>query len=101
MKSSGSGEMYNTVTIVFLGLTVFVCLCSLLLYVHAVEPPGFLVPRENTLPVKQVLPTDTPTETPTNTPTITRTPTPTRTPIPSRTPTLSPNQTPAGTESSG
>lgn len=89
-RGGSSASMYNVITVVFVGLTVFVCLCSLLMYVGIVMPPFGLSPRTPTLPPTQVIPTDTPT------PTETPTETPTRTPVPTVTPS-GPTNTPAPT----
>lgn len=96
MSRSGTGsETFNTITVVFLGLTVFVCLCSVLLFLRIVAPPEAFRPLAPTQPQVQVLPTDTPTPTPTETPTPSRTPTPTATETPTATPTAT--ATPAAT----
>lgn len=77
-----NSSTYNTITIVFLGLSAFVCIYSLLLMTNVVRPPSAFVPR--TLP--PVTPLELPTVTPTETPTITPTPTDTPTPTPTLTP---------------
>lgn len=84
--------LFDSLTIIFLGLTVFVCLCSALLMLRVVAPPGMFVPRTPTLPVAAIMPSDTPTLTPSNTltpsRTFTATPTETPTPTPTNTPTI-------------
>jgi hypothetical protein len=83
---------YNTLTIVFLGLSVFVFLCALLMIARVIRPPAAFIPRTPTIIPTVELPTVTPTETPTvtPTPTDTLTPTPTDTLTPTDTPTPMP-----------
>lgn len=93
----GNAQSYNTIAILFTGLTVFVCLCSLLMYIKAVQPPGFLRPKgEETQVPTLFYPSETPTLTPSRTLTPTRTPTFTLTPslVPSQTPTRTPSVNP-------
>ncbi|PJF42469.1 MAG: hypothetical protein CUN50_03905, partial [Candidatus Thermofonsia Clade 1 bacterium] len=64
-----NSSTYNTVTIVFLGLSVFVFLCAVLMIARVIRPPAQFIPR-TPMPVATVeLPTVTPTPTPTVTPT--------------------------------
>lgn len=86
-------KLYDTVAAVFAGLSVFVCLCSLLLYLRVVRPPGPFAPKVNITPTQLILPTDTPTLLPTWTLPPTLTQPPSRTPsLP--TPTVAPTVTP-------
>lgn len=95
MTRRGTGDnRYNTITVIFLGLTVFVCLCSILLFLRIVAPPEPLRPAAPTQPQLQVLPSDTPSATPTETPTPSRTPTPTATETATATPTATATVTP-------
>jgi hypothetical protein len=77
--------LYNTLTVFFIGLTVFVCVCSALLWGKVVQPPALFAPATETLPPTQAIPTDTITPTPSNTLTPTWTPTPTKTHTPTAT----------------
>jgi hypothetical protein len=70
---------YNTVTLAFAMLSVFICVLTGLLYTRIVRPPAVLAPTTPTLPALLVLPTDTATSTPSITPTPTHTPTNTAT----------------------
>ncbi len=102
MRKDNSGT-YNTITIVFLGLSAFVFICSLLLIARVIRPPAPFVPRTPTSIPTVELPTVTPTDTPTvtPTPTDTLTPTPTATPepeLPTATPTPAPTEAPLPTE---
>lgn len=102
MKKTNNSS-YNTITIVFLGLSVFVILCALLLLLRVVRPPSAFQPRTETAIPTVELPTVTPTETPTITPTATETLTPTPTETPTATPeapseTLTPEPSPPPTE---
>jgi len=74
----GNTQNYNTISIIFFGLTAFVCLCSLLLFTRIMQPPTFLRPVDTaTQKATLFFPSLTPTWTPSITPTFTRTPTPT------------------------
>ncbi|MBX3061570.1 MAG: hypothetical protein KF726_01265 [Anaerolineae bacterium] len=90
---SSDNSTYNTLTLVFIILTVLVFLCAIGMLTHLIQPPLLLAPRTPVLQPIEELPTLTPTFTETATATATETPTPTRTPIPSRTPrpTVTPN----------
>lgn len=85
-----NSSTYNTLTIIFLGLSAFVFICALLMMARVIRPPAPFIPRTPTLIPTVELPTVTPTETPTLTPT----PTDTLTPTPTETPTLTPTITP-------
>jgi len=93
MRRDNSGT-YNTLTIIFLGLSAFVFICALLMIARVIRPPAPFIPRTPTLMPTVELPTVTPTETPTVTPTptdtLTPTPTETPTPVPTDAPTLTP-----------
>lgn len=97
MKSN-SNELYNTLTLAFVVLTILVFLCSVGLLVRVLPVPGFLQVRTPIIPTQDVLPTVTPTYTftptftPSPEPTATQTPTETRTPRPTLT--LRPTSTP-------
>lgn len=93
----GSG-LFDSLTIIFLGLTVFVCLCSALMLLRVVAPPAMFNPRTPTVPAVAIMPSDTPTLTPSNTPTPSRTFTPTPTETPTSTPTNTPTNTLTPTE---
>lgn len=93
--------MYNAIAILFAALTIFVFLCTLLMFSKAVPPPAFLSARSLGTPTVYLAATDTITPTPSNTPIPTRTPIPptstpippTETPLPSATP-IPPSSTP-------
>lgn len=85
--------LFDSLTIIFLGLTLFVCLCSALLMLRLVAPPAMLSPKIPTLPGVAIMPSDTPTPTPSNTPTPSRTFTATPTETPTSTPTNTPTTT--------
>ena len=87
---NSTSSTYDVITVVFVGLAVFVCICTLLLLLGVVQPPFGFAPKKPTLIPTLEMPTDTPipTETPTETPT--------RTPVPSVTPS-GPTVTPAPT----
>jgi Flp pilus assembly protein CpaB len=93
MKRESTANLYDILSLVFVGLTLFVCACALLLLLRVVQPPGPLAPRAapTNMPLA-ALPTDTNTPTPSKTPTPSRTPIPTRTLIP--TATTAPSATP-------
>lgn len=86
MKSSSTG-VYNTFTLVFLGLTVFVFICTLGMFTGLIRVPGGFAPKTPVLPTKALVPTDSPTPTPSYTPLPTATKVPTKTPQPTSTPT--------------
>ncbi|MCC7206502.1 MAG: hypothetical protein IT323_04305 [Anaerolineae bacterium] len=90
--------LFDSLTIIFVGLTIFVCLCSALLMLRIVAPPAMLSPRVPTLPGVAIMPSDTPTLTPSNTPTPSRTFTTTPTETPTATPTNTPTNTLTPTE---
>jgi hypothetical protein len=93
MKSQ-SNVVYDTITIIFVVLTLLMFLCSLGLGFGILRPPAFLAPRTPIVPVIEQVPSSTPTYTPSFTATPTETHTPTRTPVPTRTPrpSLTPSQ---------
>jgi hypothetical protein len=88
MKSN-SNELYNTLTLAFIVLTILVFLCSVGMLSRVLPVPGFLQVRTPIIPTQDVLPTVTPTNTPS--------PTFTPSPEPSETPTLPPTRTPRPT----
>jgi hypothetical protein len=79
-------SVYNSLTIIFIALTVVVFLCALLMIVHVVPVPGGFSPRSQNAPTLLVMPTDTATVPPTATPIPTETPIPSPTPLPTQTP---------------
>lgn len=87
-----SRNLYDLLTVAFVGLAVFVCACALLMISGVVRPPEAFRPRTATFPPTLVLPSVTPTETPTITPIPSETSTPTITPT--ETPTLTPTEVP-------
>ncbi|HVO41404.1 MAG TPA: hypothetical protein VMT34_02220 [Aggregatilineales bacterium] len=82
-------SVYNSVTLIFLALSVVICLCAVGVLAKVIQPPGQFKPGTNSLPSTVVMPTDTPTWTPSPTPP------PTETPVPS--PTLRPTSPPEST----
>lgn len=88
-----SSGLFDSLTIIFLGMTVFVCLCSALMLFRVVAPPDMFNPRAPTLPSVAIMPSDTPTPTPSNT----MTPSRTFTATPTETPTQTPSNTPTNT----
>ncbi len=93
MKLESTANLYDVLSLVFVGLALSVCACTLLLLLGVVHPPGPLAPRVSpTNMALAALPTDTNTPTPSKTPTPSRTPVPTRTLIPTSTP--APSATP-------
>ena len=98
----GRAVILNTITLVFLVLTLVVALGVLALLGRIVPVPGSLRSTTSTLPAVLMIPTDTttPSPGPTLTPTQTSSPTrtasplpPTTTPAPSQTPTAPPTMT--------
>jgi hypothetical protein len=96
----GRAVILNTITLVFLVLTLVVALGVLALLGRIVPVPGSLRSTTSTLPAVLMIPTDTTTPSPTLTPTQTSSPTrtasplpPTNTPAPSQTPTAPPTMT--------
>ncbi len=85
---------YNFIAILFIGLTIFSFLCTLMMWARVINPPPFLARIAAVTPTIFVAPTDTITPTPskTHTPTVTPIP-PTETPVPP-TETPSPTVTP-------
>ncbi|MBO9310446.1 MAG: hypothetical protein J7551_11765, partial [Chloroflexi bacterium] len=67
--SRNVSSTYNTITIVFLGLSAFVFMCTLLMIARVIRPPAAFIPRTPTAIPTIELPTVTPTDTPTVTPT--------------------------------
>lgn len=96
-RNTNSSGLYNIITAIFTFLSVFLCICSLLLYARVLRVPSAFDPRSYTAPIvtPNQLPTPLPTAIPSNTPVPTftftpppssATPNPTLTPRPSITP---------------
>lgn len=77
---NNSSSLYNTVSVVFIALTIVVFICAIGMLLGVLRPPPILAPRTPNIPPVLVPPTDTPTSTPSITPF------PSDTPIPSPTP---------------
>ena len=87
MKNA-SATPYNAISLVFVGLTVFMFLCVLGMLIPIIQPPGFLSKKAVAIvPTQLLAPTDTITPTSSATFTATHTPLPSPTPPPTATPT--------------
>jgi len=93
MRQQSSDGLYNVITLVFVGLTLFVCLIVGLMLSGKVRPPVGFAPQTPTFPATKEIPTETATPTPTLTPLPSQTSIPTSTPRPSATATFTPTET--------
>jgi hypothetical protein len=96
----GSDGIFNIVTVIFLVLTLFMCLCMVGLLTKVIAVPRGWGPQPTVLATVALIPTSTITNTPSETPVPTQTLTPSRTRTPTDTPqpTETPTETPLPSE---